>query len=80
MVALLGNVQIRMPFGLMYALTGLAWNLRLSFLAEFPGPALNLLRYPWVVSSEKLYRELGYKYRYTTAEAFEDFVRHVKKP
>jgi len=79
MIRLLGNIPVLLPFGLMYALTELAWKLRLSFLAEFPGPALNLVRYPWIVSGEKLRRELDYKYRYTTAEAFEDFVRHVKK-
>lgn len=79
MIRLLGNVPVRLPFGLMYMFTELAWNLRLAFLAEFPGPALNLARYTWVVSSEKLRMELGYEYRYTTKEAFEDFVRHVKK-
>ncbi|UCG84216.1 MAG: SDR family oxidoreductase [Dehalococcoidia bacterium] len=79
MIRLLGNTPLPLPFGVMYALTELAWNLRLSFLAEFPGPALNLARYTWVVSSEKLQRELGYKYRYTTREAFEDFVMNIKK-
>jgi hypothetical protein len=62
----------------MYALTDLAWNLRFSFLAEFPGAALDMARYSWVVSSEKLKRELNFQYRYSTAEAFQDFVRHVK--
>jgi UDP-glucose 4-epimerase len=78
-IRLLGNIPLRLPFRLMYVLTELAWNLRLAFLAEFPGPALNLARYTWVVSSEKLQEELGYEYSYTTVEAFEAFVRHVKK-
>jgi hypothetical protein len=37
-----------------------------------------MARYSWVVSSEKLKRELNFQYRYSTAEAFQDFVRHVK--
>lgn len=78
MIRLLGNTKVPLPFGLMYALTELAWNLRLSFLAEFPGAALDMARYPWVVSSEKLRRETGFQYRYSTAEAFQDFVRRVK--
>ncbi len=78
MIRLLGNIAVRLPFTIMYVLTWLAWTLRLSFLAEFPSPALNLARYPWVVSSEKLKRELGYKYKYTTAEAYHDFVQKVK--
>jgi UDP-glucose 4-epimerase len=78
MIRLLRNTRVPLPFWLMYALTDLAWNLRLSFLTEFPGPALDMARYPWVVSSEKLKRELNFQYRYSTAEAFQDFVGHVK--
>lgn len=79
MVRLLGNIRVGVPTGLMYALTELAWNLRLSFLAAFPGPALDLTLYSWVVSSEKLKRELSFEYKYTTVEAFRDFVKHVKE-
>jgi UDP-glucose 4-epimerase len=78
MARLLGNTRVALPFWLMYALTELAWNLRLKFVAEFPGAALDMARYPWVVSSEKLKRELDFQYRYTTAEAYRDFAHHVK--
>jgi UDP-glucose 4-epimerase len=78
MVSLLGNRAIGIPSGLMYVLTQLAWKLRLSFLAEFPGPALNLARYSWVVSSDKLKEEVGFRYKYTSREAFEDFVDQVR--
>jgi UDP-glucose 4-epimerase len=79
MVRLLGNVQVRLPFYLMYLLTGLAWNLRLSFITEFPAPALNMARYYWVVSNEKLKGELNYEYKYTSLEAYRDFAEFVKK-
>ena len=78
MIGLLGNIAVRLPFKIMYMLTWLAWTLRLSFLAEFPSPALNLARYPWIVSSDKLKRELGYEYKYTTLEAYKDFAREVR--
>jgi len=78
MIRLLGNTRVPLPFWLLYAFTELAWNLRLSFLTEFPAPALDMARYSWVVSSEKLKRDLNFRYRYSTAEAFQDFVRHVK--
>lgn len=78
MVKLLGNISIRLNFNLMYVLTRLAWTLRLSFVTQFPSAALNLARYHWVVTSEKLKRELGYEYKYTTKEAYRDFVRSVK--
>lgn len=79
MLKLLGNTPISIPFGLMYLLNGAAWNLRLSFITEFPSPALNMVRYPWVVSSEKLKRELNYRYKYTSREAFMDFADFVKR-
>ena len=78
MIKLLGNKPIHIPFKLMSVLTTAAWNLRLSFVTEFPGPALNLARYPWFVSSKKLESELGYRFKYTSLEAFTDFARHVR--
>ncbi|MGB2583704.1 MAG: hypothetical protein WBC89_06080, partial [Dehalococcoidia bacterium] len=78
-VGLLGNIQVRIPFHLMYLLTGLAWNLRLSFITGFPAPALNMARYSWVVSNEKLKEELNYQYRYTSLEAYSDFAEFVKR-
>jgi nucleoside-diphosphate-sugar epimerase len=37
-----------------------------------------MLVYPWIASNDKLKRELGYTFKYTTREAFEDFARYVK--
>jgi UDP-glucose 4-epimerase len=79
MVKRLGGILIPLPFPVMYLLNHLAWYLRLTFISEFPSPALNLVRYPWVVSSEKLMQALPYQYRYTTQTAFDDFVAHVKR-
>ena len=60
-------------------MNNLMWHLRATFITEFPSPCLNMLRYPWLASNDKIKRELGYTFKYTTAEAFEDFVRHVKE-
>ena len=79
MVSLLRNIPIYVPFSLMYLLTWLAWNLRLSLVTEFPGPALNMTRYTWVVSSDKLTRALNYQYKYTSLEAFADFAEFVQR-
>jgi hypothetical protein len=40
--------------------------------------ALNLIRYPWEVSSAKLEQELGYNYQYTTLKAFDAFAEYVR--
>jgi len=73
MLRVLGNRLIRLPAGLLLALNSVAWKLRLRFLSEFPSPALNMVRYSWVASNEKLKRETGYRFKYTTRRAFEDF-------
>jgi len=79
MIRSLGNTMIPLPFGMMYLLNSVAWYLRLAFISEFPSPALNMVRFPWVVSSEKLTAELGYRYKYTTRETFQDFAEAFKK-
>lgn len=78
MVSMLGGHVLALPYGIMYALNAVAWKLRMTFMTEFPSPALNLIACPWLASSDKLIRETGYKYKYDTRSAFEDFVRHVK--
>jgi len=77
MVTILGNYRLPMPYPLMYVLTAVAWGLRMTWLTEFPAAALDMVRYPWLASSEKLKRETGYRFRYTTREAFEHFARNV---
>ncbi len=78
MVRMMGNIPIRIPYGLLYVLNRVAWLLRLTFLTEFPSPALQMIRYPWIVSSEKLKSEIGYSYKFTSREAFQDFVSHLE--
>jgi UDP-glucose 4-epimerase len=77
MVKKLGNRAIRLPFGLLYVLNNLAWFMRMHFLAEGPSSGLNLIRYPWLASSERLLRETGFEFEHDTRSAFDDFVKHV---
>jgi len=79
MISLMGNRRLPLPFDIMYALNNLAWYLHLTSISEFPSPALNMVRYPWMVSSEKLKRVLGYRYKYTTRETFLDFAKAFKQ-
>ncbi len=75
----LGGLLVPLPDPVLTFFNAIAWNLRLSFLSEFPNPAMNMVRYPWVVSSEKLKRELDYTYQYTSRAAFDDFVAWARK-
>jgi UDP-glucose 4-epimerase len=78
MVDMLGGRVLALPYGVMYVLNTVAWKLRMTFLTEFPSPALNLIACPWLATSKKLIRETGYQFKYDTHSAFADFVRHVK--
>ncbi len=78
MLHLLGGWALKIPVPLLWPMNNLMWHLRATFITEFPSPCLNMLRYPWLASNEKVKKELGYTYKYDTREAFKDFVRHVK--
>jgi len=78
MLRILGGWPLKIPVWLLWPMNNLMWHLRITFMTEFPSSSLNLIRYPWIASNEKVKRELGYEFKYTTREAFEDFARHVK--
>jgi UDP-glucose 4-epimerase len=77
MVTMLGNTVVPLPAGVMAAANHLAWHLRLKFISEFPSPALNLMKYKWIATSEKLIRETGFEFEYDSKGAFEAFAKHV---
>jgi len=78
MLHILGGYPLKIPTGLLWRMNDIMWRLRLTFVTEFPSPCLNMIRYPWIVSNEKVKKELGYRFKYTTRSSFEDFARHVK--
>jgi UDP-glucose 4-epimerase len=78
MLSVLGSWPLKIPAWLLWPMNELMWRMRVTFMTEFPSPCLNMIRYPWIASNRKVKEELGYTFRYTTREAFEDFARHVK--
>ncbi len=78
MLSILGGWPLKLPIWLLWPMNNLMWHLRMTFMTEFPSSTLNLIRYPWIASNAKIKKELGYTFKYTTREAFEDFARHVK--
>ena len=77
MVRRLGNVYCPLPAAVLAPINHLAWTLRMAWLTEFPSPALNIMRYSWIVSSTKLIRETGFTYKYDSSAAFDDFANAV---
>jgi len=67
MVAAAGGRLIPIPAPLLTAIVDLSWNLRLQ--NDSPACGLNFIRYPWLASTEKIERDLGWKPRHTSMEA-----------
>jgi len=59
------------PAAILYPLTNLLWNLRLS---PFPAGILDLIRYPWVADTTRLKTTFGYAPRHTSRQALEAFL------
>jgi UDP-glucose 4-epimerase len=77
MARALGNTPLSIPVSVMSTLTAAAWTLRIRLLTEFPPEALAMVMYPWIASNQKLKRETGFRFQYTTREAFEDYARSL---
>ena len=67
-----GQRLITLPAPVIYGVTEATWRLRLQ--GESSAAGLNFIRYPWVASTEKMQRELGFKPRYTSREALAEFI------
>lgn len=59
-----------MSFKLAKRIGAITWGLRLP-TAETPPGNLHFIRYPWLVSNEKLKAEIGWKPKHTTRETFD---------
>ena len=79
MLRILGGWPLKIPMWLLWPLNNMMWRLRVTSVTEFPSPCLNMIRYPWIASNARIKEVLGYCFKYTARQAFEDFARHVKK-
>ena len=59
--------MVAVPRGMLAALMNATWALGLQ--SESPSAGLDFIAYPWVVSNERLKRETGFSYRYSSEEA-----------
>jgi len=68
-----GKRLIWLPTTVAYPLTQLTWWLRLQ--NDSPAVGLDWIRYPWVVSTERLQRETGFRFQYTGEEALRSYLK-----
>lgn len=69
---LTGKRLVTLPGWLFDSVLSLTWRLRLQ--KESPPPGLDFIKYPIVLSTEKVRRELGFKFRYSSREALQSFL------
>lgn len=72
-VAILGGKPIGIRPGLLRFMTGLAWILRMKFLAEAPASMISFIQYPWVVEGSKIEKVSDFRYRFSSEDAIRDF-------
>lgn len=71
-----GKKLLRLPDGLLKFLIRISWALHLQ--NESPPSGLEFVKYPPVVSTNKLTRETGFRFRYSSEEALSSFVAAVR--
>jgi len=63
---------LRLPAPLAYGLTNLTWRLRLQ--NDAPGVGLDYIRWPWIVSTDRIEKELGFTFNHSSRAAVESYL------
>jgi UDP-glucose 4-epimerase len=71
-IAATGRPCVAVPAKMLSLLLTLSWRLRLQ--AESPPGGLEFIKYPIVVSTEKVREEVGFEFRYTTRDTLESYL------
>ena len=71
-IAATGRPCVPVPAKMLSLLLTLSWRLKLQ--SESPPGGLDFIKYPIVVSTEKVRKEVGFAFRYTTRETLESYL------
>lgn len=69
-----GRRMIKIPFWMVRLTTTCWWGLRLPWF-RFPPGLLHFLRHPWVVAPNRLQRELGFRFKYSSRQTLQELLR-----
>ena len=70
-----GRRVFSMPAWLLYPATQLTWALRLQ--SDSPAIGLDMIRYPWFASTEKIDREMGFRPHFSAMDAWEAYIQRA---
>jgi UDP-glucose 4-epimerase len=76
LATLCGKRLIPLPAGPLNFVMNLSWKLHLQ--KESPAAGLDFIKYPVIISTEKLKREVGFRFRYSSQEAVASFISAIK--
>lgn len=77
MAAARGRRVVSLPSWLLSAATQITWTLRLQ--SDSPAVGLNMIRYPWFAGTDKIEREMGFRPRYSSREAWEAYLEKARR-
>jgi len=69
---------IPVPFAALRAVTTCWWALRLPIFL-FPAPLWYFIRYPWVVSPDRLISEVGFQFKYSSDDVIRQLLKDAGK-
>ena len=73
-----GRLALPVPFVMCRALTASWWALRLPIFL-FPSSLWSFIRYPWVVSPERLMTEVGFRFKYSSVDVIRQLLKDAGK-
>jgi UDP-glucose 4-epimerase len=73
MAKLVGRPVLSFPPGVLEALATLTWKLQVQ--SDGNGAGVAFIKYSWAVSTDKLRKELGFDFRFTTRDALRAFIQ-----
>lgn len=78
-LARIGARSLPLPLWLLRTSAAITWYGRLKRLNEAPPGFLYFVAYPWLVSSRRLKEDLGFRFRHTTEDVLNDYLRARKQ-
>ncbi len=67
-----GRPCVALPAAVLYSFVALGWRLR---LLRFPAGLLDYIRYSWVADTAHMTEELGFRPRFSSRDALQDYLR-----
>jgi len=74
---ILKRMTISLPTKLLYTVTEILWLLRLQSQSTSSG--LNLIKYPWIASTDKIRSAFGIKFEYSSKQSLESLYYRLSK-